>query len=46
MFPNIIGVLFSKLEVQNPASLPSNPKQRVTACWEPTVMATIITPSE
>ncbi|KAK7374298.1 hypothetical protein VNO80_07726 [Phaseolus coccineus] len=36
----------SKLEVQNPASLPSNPKQKVTACWEPTVMATIIIPSE
>ncbi|KAK7340510.1 hypothetical protein VNO77_21216 [Canavalia gladiata] len=36
----------SKLEVQNPASLPSNPKQRVTACWEPTVIATIIIPSE
>ncbi|KAI4339567.1 hypothetical protein MLD38_024495 [Melastoma candidum] len=36
----------SKVEVQNPASLPSNPKQRVTACWEPTVIATIIIPSE
>ncbi|CAN6574816.1 unnamed protein product [Malus baccata var. baccata] len=36
----------SKLEVQNPATLPSNPKQRVTACWEPTVLATIIIPSE
>ncbi|QCE12335.1 GTP-binding protein LepA [Vigna unguiculata] len=36
----------SKLEVQNPASLPSNPKQKVTACWEPTVIATIIIPSE
>ncbi|KAL9233772.1 hypothetical protein vseg_008726 [Gypsophila vaccaria] len=36
----------SKVEVQNPAQLPSNPKQRVTACWEPTVIATIIIPSE
>ncbi|KAF8010021.1 hypothetical protein BT93_J0867 [Corymbia citriodora subsp. variegata] len=36
----------SKLEVQNPALLPSNPKSRVTACWEPTVIATIIIPSE
>ncbi|PQM36715.1 translation factor GUF1 homolog mitochondrial [Prunus yedoensis var. nudiflora] len=36
----------SKVEVQNPATLPSNPKQRVTACWEPTVLATIIIPSE
>ncbi|KAH9676398.1 translation factor GUF1-like [Citrus sinensis] len=36
----------SKAEVQNPASLPSNPKKRVTACWEPTVVATIIIPSE
>ncbi|XP_059639075.1 translation factor GUF1 homolog, mitochondrial [Cornus florida] len=36
----------SKVEVQNPASLPSNPKKRVTTCWEPTVLATIIIPSE
>ncbi|XP_075498754.1 translation factor GUF1 homolog, mitochondrial isoform X1 [Primulina tabacum] len=36
----------SKIHIQNPAMLPSNPKQRVTACWEPTVMATIIIPSE
>ncbi|XP_057541000.1 translation factor GUF1 homolog, mitochondrial isoform X2 [Amaranthus tricolor] len=36
----------SKVEVQNPASLPSNPKKRVTKCWEPTVVATIIVPSE
>ncbi|KAF7830782.1 translation factor GUF1-like protein, mitochondrial [Senna tora] len=36
----------SKLQVENPAALPSNPKQRVTACWEPTVMATIIIPSQ
>lgn len=36
----------SKLDIQNPAMLPSNPKQRITACWEPTVIATIIFPSE
>ncbi|XP_009775373.1 translation factor GUF1 homolog, mitochondrial isoform X1 [Nicotiana tabacum] len=36
----------SKVEVQNPAALPSNPKNRLTACWEPTVIATIIIPSE
>ncbi|KAH6830289.1 Small GTP-binding protein [Perilla frutescens var. hirtella] len=36
----------SKVHVQNPAMLPSNPKNRVTACWEPTVIATIIFPSE
>ncbi|KAL0332045.1 UNVERIFIED_CONTAM: Translation factor GUF1, mitochondrial [Sesamum calycinum] len=36
----------SKVHIQNPAMLPSNPKQRVTACWEPTVIATIIIPSE
>ncbi|XP_047952850.1 translation factor GUF1 homolog, mitochondrial-like isoform X1 [Salvia hispanica] len=36
----------SKLQVQNPAMLPSNPKMRVTTCWEPTVIATIIIPSE
>ncbi|KAK6155116.1 hypothetical protein DH2020_009364 [Rehmannia glutinosa] len=36
----------SKIHIQNPAMLPSNPKQRVTACWEPTVIATIIIPSE
>lgn len=36
----------SKIHIQNPATLPSNPKQRVTACWEPTVIATIIIPSE
>ncbi|KAK4477619.1 hypothetical protein RD792_016863 [Penstemon davidsonii] len=36
----------SKVHIQNPALLPSNPKQRITACWEPTVTATIITPSE
>ncbi|CAN4093754.1 unnamed protein product [Withania somnifera] len=36
----------SKLQVQNPAALPSNPKNRLIACWEPTVVATIIIPSE
>ncbi|CAA7055359.1 unnamed protein product [Microthlaspi erraticum] len=36
----------SKLQVQNPAALPSSPKYRVTASWEPTVIATIILPSE
>ncbi|CAN0857682.1 Translation factor GUF1 homolog, mitochondrial [Linum grandiflorum] len=36
----------SKLEVQNPAALSSNPKKQVTASWEPTVLATIIIPSE
>ncbi|KAL5742240.1 hypothetical protein ACOSP7_028972 [Xanthoceras sorbifolium] len=36
----------SKLEVQNPATLLSNPKKRITASWEPTVIATIIIPSE
>ncbi|XP_022884082.1 translation factor GUF1 homolog, mitochondrial [Olea europaea var. sylvestris] len=36
----------SKKHIHNPATLPSNPKQRVTACWEPTVTATIIIPSE
>ncbi|XP_043706626.1 translation factor GUF1 homolog, mitochondrial isoform X2 [Telopea speciosissima] len=36
----------SKVQVQNPAALLSNPGKRVTACWEPTVMATIIFPSE
>lgn len=36
----------SKAQVQNPAMLNSNPKQRVTASWEPSVIATIIIPSE
>lgn len=36
----------SKVQVQNPSALPSNPKNRVTTCWEPTVLATIIIPSE
>ncbi|MBA0712398.1 hypothetical protein Golax_011502 [Gossypium laxum] len=34
------------VEVQNPAALSSDPKKRVIACWEPTVIATIIIPSE
>ncbi|KAF8390246.1 hypothetical protein HHK36_024771 [Tetracentron sinense] len=36
----------SKVQVQNPAALASNPGKRVTACLEPTVTATIIIPSE
>lgn len=36
----------SKVQVQNPASLASNSGKRVTACWEPSVIATIIIPSE
>ncbi|CAA6666225.1 unnamed protein product [Spirodela intermedia] len=36
----------SKVNVQNPASLSSNPGKRVVACWEPSVIATIIIPSE
>ncbi|GMN42356.1 hypothetical protein TIFTF001_011570 [Ficus carica] len=36
----------SKIQVQNPAALPSNSKQQVVASWEPTVTATIIFPSE
>ncbi|KAL7100851.1 hypothetical protein ACP275_08G020800 [Erythranthe tilingii] len=36
----------TKVHIQNPAMLPSNPKQRISACWEPTVIATIILPSE
>lgn len=42
----VLSLSNSKIHVQNPAMLPSNPKQRVTACWEPTVIATIIIPSE
>ncbi|KAL6551543.1 hypothetical protein OROGR_007697 [Orobanche gracilis] len=34
----------TKVHIQNPAMLPSNPKQRVIACWEPTIIATIIIP--
>ncbi|PKA63413.1 Translation factor GUF1 like, mitochondrial [Apostasia shenzhenica] len=36
----------SKVQVQNPAALTSNPGKRVTACYEPSVIATIIFPSE
>ncbi|KAK9116848.1 hypothetical protein Sjap_015795 [Stephania japonica] len=36
----------SKIQVQNPAALISNSKKRVVASLEPTVVATIITPSE
>ncbi|XP_039118181.1 translation factor GUF1 homolog, mitochondrial [Dioscorea cayenensis subsp. rotundata] len=36
----------SKVQVQNPATLASNPGKRVAACWEPSVIATIIIPSE
>lgn len=35
-----------KIQVQNPAALASNPGKRITACWEPSVLATIIIPSE
>ncbi|KAL6518907.1 hypothetical protein OROHE_017660 [Orobanche hederae] len=34
----------TKVHIQNPAMLPSNPKQRVIACWEPTIIATIMIP--
>ncbi|KAK6913229.1 Translational (tr)-type GTP-binding domain [Dillenia turbinata] len=36
----------SKAQVNNPAALASNPKSRITATLEPTVIATIIIPSE
>nr|ABL85044.1 GTP binding protein [Brachypodium sylvaticum] len=36
----------SKVQVENPAALASNTGKRVTACWEPTVIATILIPSE
>ncbi|KAL6606223.1 hypothetical protein ACP70R_041876 [Stipagrostis hirtigluma subsp. patula] len=36
----------SKVQVENPAALASNPGKRVAACWEPTVIATILIPSE
>ncbi|KAG0495941.1 hypothetical protein HPP92_000632 [Vanilla planifolia] len=36
----------SKVRVQNPAALASNPGKSITACWEPSVIATIIIPSE
>ncbi|KAL6861526.1 hypothetical protein ACP4OV_017226 [Aristida adscensionis] len=35
----------SKVQVENPAALASNPGKRVTACWEPTVIATILIPN-
>ncbi|KAJ7520796.1 hypothetical protein O6H91_19G023300 [Diphasiastrum complanatum] len=36
----------SKIQVQNPAILSSTSGKRLVTCWEPTVIATIITPSE
>ncbi|KQK19907.2 hypothetical protein BRADI_1g51240v3 [Brachypodium distachyon] len=36
----------SKVQVENPAALASNTAKRVTACWEPTVIATILIPSD
>ncbi|ERN03821.1 hypothetical protein AMTR_s00078p00125860 [Amborella trichopoda] len=36
----------SKEDVQNPAALSSNSGKRIVACWEPSVIATIIIPSE
>lgn len=36
----------SKMKVQNPAALTADAGKRVTKCWEPTVSATIIIPSE
>lgn len=36
----------TKLNLQNPALLPSAPKHKITRAWEPTVTATIITPTE
>ncbi|XP_076931209.1 translation factor GUF1 homolog, mitochondrial-like [Bidens hawaiensis] len=36
----------SKVEVQNPGGFTADPKIRVVASWEPTVLATIIIPSE
>lgn len=36
----------SKVEVQNPGAFTADPKIRVVASWEPTVLATIIIPSE
>ncbi|KAJ0081795.1 hypothetical protein Patl1_10353 [Pistacia atlantica] len=36
----------SEVKVQNHVTLSSNPKQQVTASWEPTVLAIIIIPSE
>ena len=42
----LLGYFISKVQVKNPAALASNPGKRVAACWEPTVIATIIIPSE
>lgn len=36
----------SNITVQNPATLVSAPGKRLVSSWEPTVMATIVTPSE
>uniref|UniRef100_A0ACD5ZRI7 Uncharacterized protein n=1 Tax=Avena sativa TaxID=4498 RepID=A0ACD5ZRI7_AVESA len=36
----------SKVQIENPAALSLNTGKRITACWEPTVIATIIIPSE
>ncbi|KAM0856091.1 hypothetical protein ACQ4PT_049340 [Festuca glaucescens] len=36
----------SKVQIENPAALSLNTGKRVTACWEPTVIATILIPSE
>ncbi|GJN29672.1 hypothetical protein PR202_gb17921 [Eleusine coracana subsp. coracana] len=41
-----LGSFCSKVQVENPAALASNPGKRVVGCWEPTVIATIIIPSE
>ncbi|RZC94135.1 hypothetical protein C5167_007544 [Papaver somniferum] len=35
-----------KMKVQNSAALTADAGKRVTKCWEPTVSATIIIPSE
>ncbi|VAH98340.1 unnamed protein product [Triticum turgidum subsp. durum] len=36
----------SKVQIENPAALNFNAGKRITACWEPTVIATIIIPSD
>ncbi|MQL93987.1 hypothetical protein Taro_026637 [Colocasia esculenta] len=46
IFSNIQMGGRTKVHVQNPASLSSNPGKRLVACWEPSVIATIIIPSE
>ncbi|KAL9269080.1 Translation factor GUF1 homolog, mitochondrial-like protein [Drosera capensis] len=38
--------LISRVQVQNPAQFPSNPKKRVTKCCYPNILATVIIPSE